>query len=416
MQLFSKWLGGAAIVALVSVAAFAQTVGPNPSPGGVPSGAAGGDLTGTYPNPKIKVSVSLTTPVLGVATATTINGNIFTAGTYTLTGAAAKTLAFNNSLTLAGTDNTTITFPTTSATIARTDASNTFTGHQTIEGVTSTGATGTGNLVFSTAPTFTILTANDTSVNTISSFASTNASASLLSGATTQFIIANAGGTAFGITGWPNATILESSGTGGLVLDTYGSPTAPIQFQINRTNVGQVTSTGLNSLAIGATTKSTGAFTTLAATSTVTFSGLASDTALTDRTVCQVTATSVLAFGSGTLGICLGTSSARYKNGIAPLALGLPEILALKPKSFYLDKQHGDPKKLMYGFLAEDMVNPLPKLVGRDKSGRPDTADYLGIVPVLVKAVQQEQHEIDALQLKNASLEKRIIRLESIRK
>jgi hypothetical protein len=96
---------------------------------------------------------TFTTPALGAATATTINGNALTAGTYTLTGAAGKTLTFSNSLTLAGTDATTMTFPTTSATLARTDAANTFTGHQTIEGVTSTGATGTGKFVFDTAPT-----------------------------------------------------------------------------------------------------------------------------------------------------------------------------------------------------------------------------------------------------------------------
>lgn len=47
----------------------------------------------------------------------------------------------------------TYTFPDAAATIARTDAANTFTGHQTIEGVTSTGATGTGKLVFDTSPT-----------------------------------------------------------------------------------------------------------------------------------------------------------------------------------------------------------------------------------------------------------------------
>lgn len=96
---------------------------------------------------------TFTTPVLGAATATTVNGNTLTTGTYTLTGTAAKTLTFNNSLTLAGTDSTTMTFPTTSATVARTDAANTFTGHQTIEGVTSTGATGTGKFVFDTSPT-----------------------------------------------------------------------------------------------------------------------------------------------------------------------------------------------------------------------------------------------------------------------
>lgn len=47
----------------------------------------------------------------------TLNGNTFTAGTYTLTGAAGKTLTFSNSLTLAGTDSTTMTFPPASASI-----------------------------------------------------------------------------------------------------------------------------------------------------------------------------------------------------------------------------------------------------------------------------------------------------------
>lgn len=98
-------------------------------------------------------SPTLVTPTLGVATATTINGNTFTTGTYTLTGVAGKTLTFNKTLTFDGTDSTTMTFPSTSATIARTDAANTFTGHQTIEGVTSTGATGTGKFVFDAAPT-----------------------------------------------------------------------------------------------------------------------------------------------------------------------------------------------------------------------------------------------------------------------
>jgi hypothetical protein len=66
-----------------------------------------------------------------------------------------KTNLFDNSLEFAGTDGTKMTFPSTNATIARTDAAQTFTGHNTFEGVTPTGATGTGNMVFSVSPTFT---------------------------------------------------------------------------------------------------------------------------------------------------------------------------------------------------------------------------------------------------------------------
>lgn len=100
-------------------------------------------------------SPTLVTPALGAATATSVNGLTITSSTGTFTLTNAKTLSVSNTLTLAGTDSTTMTFPTTSATIARTDAANTFTGHQTIEGVTSTGATGTGNFVFATSPTLT---------------------------------------------------------------------------------------------------------------------------------------------------------------------------------------------------------------------------------------------------------------------
>jgi hypothetical protein len=52
----------------------------------------------------------------------------------TLTIANNKTLTANNSITLVGTDATTMTFPATSATIARTDAAQTFTGTQTFSG------------------------------------------------------------------------------------------------------------------------------------------------------------------------------------------------------------------------------------------------------------------------------------------
>ncbi len=76
---------------------------------------------------------TLVTPVLGVATATSINKVAITAPatSATLTILDGKTLTANKSLTLDGTDSTTMTFPTTSATIARTDAANTFTGVQT---------------------------------------------------------------------------------------------------------------------------------------------------------------------------------------------------------------------------------------------------------------------------------------------
>lgn len=56
----------------------------------------------------------------------------------TLTIADGKTLTISKTLTLDGTDSTTMTFPSTSATIARTDSAQTFTGSQTFSQVLTT--------------------------------------------------------------------------------------------------------------------------------------------------------------------------------------------------------------------------------------------------------------------------------------
>jgi len=63
-------------------------------------------------------SKTLTAPVLGAATATSINGLTITSSTGTFTLTNSKTLSVSNTLTLAGTDSTTITFPASSAAMA----------------------------------------------------------------------------------------------------------------------------------------------------------------------------------------------------------------------------------------------------------------------------------------------------------
>lgn len=97
-------------------------------------------------------SPTLTTPVLGVATVTSVNKVIITppASTATLTIASGKTLAATHTLTLSGTDGTSMTFPSSDATIARTDGAQTFTGNQTfsnaiIQGVQSLSGPGAVN-------------------------------------------------------------------------------------------------------------------------------------------------------------------------------------------------------------------------------------------------------------------------------
>lgn len=99
-------------------------------------------------------SPTLTTPVLGVATATSLNGLTITSSTGTLTITNAKTLAVSNTLTFTGTDASSVAFGTggtvayQGGTLAQFAAS---TSAQ-LSGVLS-NETGSGVAVFATSPT-----------------------------------------------------------------------------------------------------------------------------------------------------------------------------------------------------------------------------------------------------------------------
>jgi hypothetical protein len=94
-------------------------------------------------------SLGATTPSTAVVTSINMMAITAPATSSTLAVADGKTLTANKTLTLDGTDSTTMTFPTTSATIARTDAAQSFTGLQTFltnAYLTKTGTAGATQL------------------------------------------------------------------------------------------------------------------------------------------------------------------------------------------------------------------------------------------------------------------------------
>lgn len=356
----------------------------------------------------------------------TYNGNTFTAGTGVLTIAAGKTLTANNSITLAGTDSTTMTFPSTSATLARTDAANTFTGHQTIEGVTSTGATGSGKFVFDTLPqvsamgvgvanstTGTLLIQGPDTAYSGKAFRVTNSATTALFSITDDGRVFIGADTGFGAplvittpaTGLQSGTSISAILTD---LSQTGSPSLKFQAFANRFTLARGEATG--TLTFGNSAVNDQQISLNVATGVTTFSAspvapgatlnaLGSDATHTDNTVCADTASGVLYKGSGTLGICLGTSSARFKNHLSPIKGGLDELLALKPKSFFYNTGYGDGgARLQYGFTAEDVAKVMPELVGNDTKGRPNTVDMLGMFPKAILAIQQLNARITALE------------------
>ena len=110
-------------------------------------------VTGTGAN-VLATSPTLTTPVLGAATATSINGLTITSSTGTLTVANGKTLTASNTLTFTGTDASSVAFGTGGTVAYTSNKLNAFAATTSAEllGVIS-DETGTGSLVFANTPT-----------------------------------------------------------------------------------------------------------------------------------------------------------------------------------------------------------------------------------------------------------------------
>lgn len=135
----------------------------------------------------------------GITLSGTINKVTITAPATgsTLTIADGKTLTANNSIALSGTDSTTMTFPSTSATIARTDAGQTFTG---VQSMTSPDIT---TSITTPSASFSIANATATTVN--------------FAGAATTLNMGGGSGCAINLGGGANAAelrFLEPSGSG----------------------------------------------------------------------------------------------------------------------------------------------------------------------------------------------------------
>lgn len=319
----------------------------------------------------------------GNAAFTTFNGNTFTTGTGTLTIAAAKTLTVSNSITFAGTDSTTMTFPGTSATIARTDAAQTFTGVNTFSSTISGSINGNAATVTTNAN----LTGAVTSVGnaaSLGSFTSAN-----LSGALTDET--GSGSAVFG-----TSPILTT-------VDARGVWTAGATWTLPAHTLGGTVSGGgnnINNVNIGVSTPGTGAFTTITSTSSV-FFGLAN--IATTSAVCFNTGTGLLSY-DGTLGTCT-VSDERLKNMGEHIPNALNRLLQINGV-YYTWK---DPKRMgkgrQIGVGAQTVEKVFPELVQADSSGY-KSADYQRLVAPIIEAIRELKHN-------NDNLETRMIRLEN---
>jgi hypothetical protein len=90
------------------------------------------------------------------------------------------------------------------------------------------------------------------------------------------------------------------------------------------------------------------------------------------------------------------SSDARLKENVAALEGGLASVLRLQPVAFTWNSSSAQAGKRDIGFLAQDVETVLPVLVSTDANGM-KSIDYVRVVPVLVRALQEQQVEIERL-------------------
>jgi hypothetical protein len=95
------------------------------------------------------------------------------------------------------------------------------------------------------------------------------------------------------------------------------------------------------------------------------------------------------------------SSDSRLKENIRPISYGLSEIINLKPIHFnYLDT----PSVPNLGFIAQEVEPLLPELITESAEGYKQLAQT-GMIPVLVKAIQELSAKLDEANARIAALE-----------
>jgi hypothetical protein len=111
------------------------------------------------------------------------------------------------------------------------------------------------------------------------------------------------------------------------------------------------------------------------------------------------------------------TSSAAFKDDIAPLNAGLADLMKLQPVSYvWNDKAPETTRgKRDLGFIAEEVASVLPDAVAFDAEGKATGIDYSRITVLAVKAIKEQQAARDADRALIRSLQERLDRLEAKR-
>jgi hypothetical protein len=123
---------------------------------------------------------------------------------------------------------------------------------------------------------------------------------------------------------------------------------------------------------------------------TATLVNVAADTAHTDATICRDTTSGLLLVGTGTLGICLGTSGNQFKTAFRKMEAGLDEIMKINLWNYRYINGYGDNgERIQYGSTAQDIAKVLPDLVRYNDKNEAINYDIGAFIPISLHAIQQ---------------------------
>ena len=305
-----------------------------------------------------------------VGTTGTFTGTLSTSGTFSVTGSSVGLSGSNATVTISPSGTGNVTISPAAALTMQPGGAGTFSP--------------TGNLTMNPGGTLTI---NPTGAATISG----SSTLTLGTVGQTTTLRGNLDGSQ------SNQTVTFSpTGTGGVTI----SPTGTSSLTINPSVAGNI-----NNMNVGASTRGSGAFTSLAANGTVSFSATSATHTISSTTASSGTGSGALVI-SGGLGVAgsmyaatvVETSSITFKENVNPLTNALDAVLQLVGVTY--DRKDGLTKNEV-GLIAEEVYKVAPNLVTLDEKGNPYGLYYTKITAYLIESIKSLKTEIDELKGKN---------------